>query len=214
MDEQTTTTQEAEQTAPATATETQEQQKAEDTPEKVSALQKFINGLFGGKESDATGSDEEEGEEAAADGASSEKNFTQADMDAAIEAAKNKWADEAVEAERVKKLSPEEKAAEEQKKRDTEIADLRGQLLKKELQETATKALEKDGFPVRLAGMLNYSSKEAMEESLKETTEMFKESLEVAIKARLKGKTPEGLGGAASPENLIRSQIAKNIRGI
>ena len=37
------------------------------------------------------------------------------------------------EAERVKKLTPEEKAKEEQEKKDSEIADLRSQLLQKEL---------------------------------------------------------------------------------
>ena len=62
--------------------------------------------------------------------------------------------------------------------------------------------------------MLDYSSKERMEATLANTTKVFKESLAVAIQTRLKGKTPEGLGGAASAENLIRDQIAKNIRGL
>ena len=65
-----------------------------------------------------------------------------------------------------------------------------------------------------LAGVLDYSSKERMEETLKNTTEIFKESLAVAVQTRLKGRTPEGLGGAASAENLLRDQIAKNIRGL
>ena len=189
----------------------QEQQTAESTPEKVSALQKFINGLFGGgKEEDA---ESEKKEEKTTVEATAEKSFTQADMDAAIEAAKQQWLDEAAEAERVKKLTPEEKAKEEQEKKDSEIASLRSQLLQKELRESATKALETDGFPVGLADVLDYSSKERMEETLKNTTEIFKSSLEVAIKSRLKGKTPEGLGGAASAENLLRDQIARNIRG-
>ena len=37
--------------------------------------------------------------------------------------------------------------------------------------------------------------------------------LEAAVKERLRGKTPEGLGGAASAENAIKDQIAQNIRG-
>ena len=53
MDE-TTTMQEAGKETQAAATETQAQQTAETAPEKVSALQKFINGLFeSGKESEA-----------------------------------------------------------------------------------------------------------------------------------------------------------------
>lgn len=213
MDE-TTTMQENEQTTQAaTATETQETQTAESTPEKLNALQKFINGLFGGGK-DTNGAASEKNEETADDGASEGQTFTKADVEAAIEAEKQKWLNEAAEAERVKKLTPEEKAAEEQKKKDTEIESLRSQLLQKELKEAATKALEKDGFPVGLAGVLDYSSKERMEETLKSTTAVFKESLASAIQTRLKGKTPEGLGGAASSENLIRDQIAKNIRGL
>lgn len=207
----TTTMQGTEQEVQDTAAEMQEQQTTESTPEKVSALQKFINGLFGGGKED--GAEPEKKEEKEAVEATAEKSFTQADMDAAIEAAKQQWLDEAAEAERVKKLTPEEKAKEEQEKKDSEIANLRSQLLQKELRESATKALETDGFPVGLADVLDYSSKERMEETLKNTTEIFKSSLEVAIKSRLKGKTPEGLGGAASAENLLRDQIARNIRG-
>ena len=214
MDGQMTTTPEADKNIQVPATETQEQQTAESTPEKVSTLQKFINGLFGGgKEADAAAPAKKEEEKTLPD-AAAEKTFTQADIDAAIEAAKQQWADEAAEAERVKKLTPEEKAAEEQQKKDSEIASLRSQLLQKELRENATKALEKDGFPVGLADVLDYSSKERMEETLKNTTEIFKASLAVAIQTRLKGRTPEGLGGAATAENLLRDQIARNIRGL
>lgn len=209
----TTTMQDVGLETQGAATETQEQQTVESTPEKVSALQKFIDGLFNGKKE--TGAAEPEKKEGAAtESGTGDRTFTQADLDAAIEAAKQQWLDETAEAERVKKLTPEEKAAEEQQKKDDEIQSLRSQLLQKELREDATKTLEKDGFPVRLADALDYSSKERMEETLKNTTEVFKESLATAIQARLKGKTPEGLGGAASAENMIRDQIAKNIRGL
>lgn len=212
MDE-TTTTKGAGQEVQAAAAEPQEQQTAEHTPEKVSALQKFIDGLFGGKK--AEGAEPEKKDEAPAEEPSSEeKSYTQADVDAAIEAAKQKWLDEAAEAERVGKLTPEEKAKEEQEKKDSEIASLRSQLLQKELRESAAKSLEADGFPAGLADVLDYSSRERMEETLKNTTKVFKDSLAAAIQSRLKGRTPEGLGGAASAENLLRDQIAKNIRGL
>ena len=202
----TTTMQGTEQEVQNTATETQGQQTAESTPEKVSTLQKFIDGLFGGgKKAEGTEPEKKDGDPAA-EKAEEEKSFTQADVDAAIEAAKQQWLDEAAEAERVKKLTPEEKAKEEKEKKDSEIASLRSQLLQKELRESATKSLETD--------VLDYSSKERMEETLKNTTKVFKDSLAVAIQSRLKGKTPEGLGGAASAENLLRDQIARNVRGL
>lgn len=213
MDE-TTTTKGAGQEVQAAAAEPQEQQTAENTPEKVSALQKFIDGLFGGGKK-AEGAEPEKKDEAPAEEPSAEeKSYTQADVDAAIEAAKRKWLDEAAEAERVGKLTPEEKAKEEQEKKDSEIASLRSQLLQKELRENAARTLEADGFPAGLADVLDYSSRERMEETLKNTTKVFKDSLAAAIQSRLKGRTPEGLGGAASAENLLRDQIAKNIRGL
>lgn len=219
MDGQTTTTQGAEQTTQAeqtSTTATQEQNSVEATPEKLNAFQKFMEGLFGGnRNADGKAEDTSSGDAAADTGsAKTEKTFTQADIDSAVEAAQQKWKDDAAEAERVKNLSPEEKAAEEEKKKDTEIETLRAQLLQKELKEAAVKSLEKEGFPVGLAEMLNYSSKEEMESSLKQTQEIFKESLSAAVKERLKGKTPEGLGNATSAENLLRDQIAKNIRGL
>lgn len=234
----TTNTQASGQENPAAAAATQTAQApqgTEGTPEKVSALQKFINGLFGGgKETEAEGSgaeasdaaadgkDSADGSDAAAGASGKEKQFTQKELDDAVSAAvasavaeaKEQWGSEAAEAERLKKLTPEERAAEEQKKKDAEIAELKGQLLKKELRESAVKALEEEGFPVGLADLLDYSSKERMEESLKNMKENFQTSIASAIQNRLRGKTPEGLGKAATTENLLRDEIARNIRGL
>lgn len=213
MDE-TNAMQDTGQEIQGTAAETAGQQTAEGMPEKVSTLQKFIDGLFGGgKDADGIGTERKEGQQAE-ESAGKEKKFTQADMDAAVEKARKQWSDETAEAERVRKLTPEEKEKEEQEKKDSEIASLRSQLLKKELKENAVKSLETEGFPAGLADVLDYSSKERMEETLQNTTKIFKESLGAAIQTRLKGRTPEGLGRAATAENLLRDQIAKNIRGL
>ncbi|MCM1212919.1 MAG: DUF4355 domain-containing protein [Lachnospiraceae bacterium] len=210
--EEMTTTLGTGQDVQAAAAETQAQQAAAPAQEKVTALQKFINGLFGG----GSGTEGAAKEDARADDAADvgEKAFTQADLDAAIEAARKQWEDDAAEAERMKRLPPDQRAAEEQRKKDSEIEDLKRQLLRKELREDAARVLEKEGIPAGLADVLDYSSRERMEETLKNTTGIFKESLAGAVQTRLKGKTPEGLGGAASSENLLRDQIARNIRGL
>lgn len=57
-------------------------------------------------------------------------------------------------------------------------------------------------------------SQAAMEKSLSKLTETFKGSLQAAVESRLRGKTPAGLGNAASTENMLRDQIARNIRGL
>ena len=129
-------------------------------------------------------------------------------------AAKAQAEGNAEEAKRQAKLSPEEKAAEEQKKKDEQIAELQAKLLKSDLQKKATASLEKDGYPVGLAELLDYTSEEAMEKSLSKLTDTFKGSLQAAVESRLRGKTPAGLGNAASAENMLRDQIARNIRGL
>ena len=185
--------------------------------EKASAFKEFLDGLFGAKqEKKEPGAEEkaaEKGTEPPA-GKTEEKSFSQADMDAAIEKAKQDWEAQAEEAKRQAKLSPEEKAAEEQKKKDEQIAELQAKLLKSDLQKKATASLEKDGYPVGLAELLDYTSEEAMEKSLSKLTDTFKGSLQAAVESRLRGKTPAGLGNAASAENMLRDQIARNIRGL
>ena len=114
--------------------------------EKASAFKDFLDGLFGTKqEKKETGAEEKAAEKGAEPpaGETEEKSFSQADMDAAIEKAKQDWEAQAEEAKRQAKLSPEEKAAEEQKKKDDQIADLQAKLLKSDLQKKATASLER-----------------------------------------------------------------------
>ncbi len=214
MDEQENTAQETGQDAQEAAA--QGQHSGDSDAGKMSAVQRFMNGLFGtGKDAGSEEARDKDGNGTGEQGGGNEgKSYTQADLDSAISAARKQWEDETAEAERRRRMSPEERTAEDQKKKDARIADLEGQLLKKELREEAVRALEKEGYSPGLAEMLDYSSRERMEETLKATTQIFKDSLAGAVQARLKGRTPEGLGRAATSENLLRDQIARNIRGI
>ena len=214
MTTSTQTTETAATTSAGTSTGAAGQAAGAETgnQEKASAFKDFLDGLFGAKqEKKESGAEEkaaEKGTEPPA-GKTEEKSFSQADMDAAIEKAKQDWEAQAEEAKRQAKLSPEE-----QKKKDDQIADLQAKLLKRDLQKKATASLEKDGYPVGLADLLDYTSEEAMEKSLSKLTETFKGSLQAAVESRLRGKTPAGLGNAASAENMLRDQIARNIRGL
>lgn len=189
--------------------------KDTDTGEKVGALQKFINSLWGGKD---TEEDEKKAEESKENdegdgGQKKEESYSKTELEAAIEEARKKWEFEKEEAERVKSLSPEEAAKEEEKKKESRIAELEKELLRKDLQTAAVKELEKEGYPVGLSSLFDYSSKEAMEKTMRDVKEIFKGSLEQAVRMRLRGKTPEGLGNAANAENELKDQIAKSIRG-
>lgn len=197
--------------APAAGTP-QAAPEAAPTQEQQNAFQRFLGSLFGGKaEAPAEGTDttpapapkqEPEG-----------KTYTEAQLQAQLEAAKAQWAAQQQEEARLSKLPPEERAKAEADAQKKEVEDLRAQLLQRDLKDAALKQLEKDGFPAGLAELLTYTDKESMEKSMAHAQEVFKSCLEAAVKERLRGKTPEGLGGAASAENAIKDQIAQNIRG-
>lgn len=200
-------------TAPA-AGGAQPPEGATPTQEQQTTFQKWLAGLFGGKE--ATPAGQEGGTPATAKEGGQEpqgKTYTEADLKAEIDKAKAAWTAEQQEQARLAKLTPEERAKAEADAKDQKLADLEAKLLQRDLKDAALAKLEKEGFPVGLADLLTYTDQESMEKSLERVQEVFKTSLEAAVKERLRGKTPEGLGGAAMAENALKDQIAQNIRG-
>lgn len=200
-------------TAPA-AGGAQPPEGATPTQEQQTTFQKWLAGLFGGKE--ATPAGQEGGTPTTAKEGGQEpqgKTYTEADLKAEIDKAKAAWTAEQQEQARLAKLTPEERAKAEADAKDQKLADLEAKLLQRDLKDAALAKLEKEGFPVGLADLLTYTDQESMEKSLERVQEVFKTSLEAAVKERLRGKTPEGLGGAATAENALKDQIAQNIRG-
>lgn len=202
-------------TTPAAAGGAQAPEGATPTPEQQTTFQKWLAGLFGSKEVPAA--DQEKDTAGAGEGGKQEpeagKTYTEADLKAEVEKARAAWAAEQQEQARLAKLTPEERAKAEADAKDQKLADLEAKLLQRDLKDAALAKLEKEGFPVGLADLLTYTDQESMEKSLGRVQEVFKASLEAAVKERLRGKTPEGLGGAATAENALKDQIAQNIRG-
>ena len=195
--------------APAVGTP-QAAPEAAPTQEQQNAFQRFLGSLFGGKAEAPAPAEGTDTTPAPAPKQEPEgKTYTEAQLQAQLEAAKAQWAAQQQEEARLSKLPPEERAKAEADAQKKEVEDLRAQLLQRDLKDAALKQLSKDGFP---AG-LTYTDKESMEKSMAHAQEVFKGCLETAVKERLRGKTPEGLGGAASAENAIKDQIAQNIRG-
>lgn len=195
--------------APAVGTP-QAAPEAAPTQEQQNAFQRFLGSLFGGK---AEAPAPAEGTDTTPAPAPKQEPEGKTYTEAQLEAAKAQWAAQQQEEARLSKLPPEERAKAEADAQKKEVEDLRAQLLQRDLKDAALKQLEKDGFPAGLAELLTYTDKESMEKSMAHAQEVFKSCLEAAVKERLRGKTPEGLGGAASAENAIKDQIAQNIRG-
>lgn len=196
------TTTETTTAAPAPAEGAQE--------ESLNTFQKFLKGLFSGeKEDTSAGTGTDTGE----DGKDQPKTYSEADVQGAVESARKEWEASQAERERLNALSPEDRAAEENKTAAQEATELKAELLRRDLKDAALADLEKEGFPISLADLLNYTDETSMKDGLEKIKEAFKGSLTTAVNERLRGKTPAGLGGAARSENAMQDQIAKNIRG-
>ena len=185
---------------------------AEQEKETLNAFQKFMKSIIGGDKKETEDKDTSEGKVELKE-QKKEKSYSEEDFNAALTAEKKKWDDEQKEKERIAKLSPEEKQKVEAENNSKRIAELEQQLLSKDLHDEAVADLSKEGFPVELANLVGYGSKEEMRRSLETVKKTFKNCLATAINEKLKGKTPAGLGGAAGAENSERDIIAKNIRG-
>lgn len=96
------------------------------------------------------------------------------------------------------KNSSETKPAPEQAKPENlqaEVQALRAQLAAGELRTAAVAELEKDGYPLGLADLIDFSSEDKAKSSLAKVKEVYAAGIEAALKEKLKGKTPAGLGG-------------------
>ena len=157
-------------------------------------MQKFMDFLSQGEKKTAE-------TKAAGKTAGAEKTYTQADLDAAV-------ADAVAKAAVGGQKQPEKSGEGDMQK---ELAELKAQLLSRELHELAAVRLKESNLPADLAALLDYSSREKMQASLKTVADSFNSSIEAAVKDRLKGKTPLGLGMGNSKET-IEEQIARAMK--
>lgn len=201
-------------TGTAAAEGAEEGTKAVPSAEQKNKLRSFLDSLFGGEGAENPAGDGGAAAEGTPGAGKPEgRTYTEAELQEKLAQAQKDWETQQQETARLAKLSPEERAKAEQESSQKEIELLKSRLLQRDLKDEAVQKLEQEEMPVGLADLLDYTSKESAEKSMQKVQETFKSCLAAAIKERLRGKTPEGLGQAARSENLLRDQIAKNIRG-
>ncbi len=197
MDETKTTPTPGAAEEPAAASDGAQDKGAEGgaAKEQDGLMQKFMDFLSRGEKKSAPNKDKP----AEAEGGG--KTYTQAEFEAAVA--------EAVAKATVGGQKQPEKAAEADTQK--ELAELKAQLLSRELHELAAVRLKESNLPADLAALLDYSSREKMQASLKTVADSFNSSIEAAVKDRLKGKTPSGLNTGSSKET-IEEQIARAMK--
>ena len=112
----------------------------------------------------------------------------------AVKKAQEKWQaltdDKLSEAEKLAKMTKEEKAQYMQQKKEKELSDREVAITRKELMAEARNTLAGDGLPQELAEALNYTDADTCKKSMETVKEAFQKAVESAVEDKLKGGKP------------------------
>lgn len=128
------------------------------------------------------------GEEADAD-PDEPKTYSQEEVDQLLTQNKEQW-----ENDRLNGLSKE-----------SQIEELKAELLKRDLKEKVNKRLEDEKLPLGVANLVKYTDEAGTMESLNSVITMVNGLVSDAVTQRLRGKVPEGLGQAQHDSMSLRN---------
>lgn len=115
-------------------------------------------------------------------------------VNTAVTKAQEKWQaladDKLSEAEKLAKMTKEEKVQYMQQKREKELTDRETAITRKELMAEAKNTLASDGLPQELAEVLDYSDADTCKKSMEKVKEVFQRAVETAVEEKLKGGKP------------------------
>lgn len=132
-------------------------------------------------------------------------------VNTAVTKAQEKWQaltdDKLSEAEKLAKMTKEEKAEYKTRKLEKELADLKRQNSLSEMSKTARKMLadEEINIPDELLAHLVSESAEDTKTAVEAFTKMYKDAVQAAVKDALKGNTPKG--GSGGKGAVTKEQI-------
>lgn len=138
-------------------------------------------------------------------------------IDTAVTKAQEKWQaltdDKLSEAERLAKMTKEEKAAYQQKKREKELSDREAEITKKELMAEAKNTLAEKNLPAGLAEVLNYTDADACNKSISAVEKAFQKAVETAVDERLKGGKPPKKAPETNTQAELETQVYNAMMG-
>ncbi len=115
-------------------------------------------------------------------------------VNTAVTKAQEKWQaltdDKLSEAEKLAKMTKEEKAAYMQQKKEKELTDREAAITRKELMAEAKNTLAEKNLPVELAEVLDYTDADACSKSITAVEKAFQSAVQSAVEDRLKGGQP------------------------
>ena len=139
----------------------------------------------------------------------------------ALETARGKWAQETkqkierarAEAERLARMSGEERMAHDFAQREAELSAREQSIVRRELRAEAARMLSERSLPPELADALNYESAEQVSLSMDAAEKAFRQAVQQGVEARMRGSVPtlarSGRSGDLSDEEYYRSRVQK-----
>lgn len=129
-------------------------------------------------------------------------------MSKGLETAKGKWEQEATarlkaartEAEKLAKMTAEQKAEHERQKREEDLSKRERDLTRRELRAQAAETLTQKGLPTGLLDTLNYADADTCQKSIEAVEKAFRDAVQSGVEGRLKGGAPAGSGGNREPD--------------
>lgn len=135
----------------------------------------------------------------------------------AIGTAKEKWEllldDKLSEAEKLARMTKEEKAQYQQQKQEKALAAREADITRRELMAEAKNTLAEKELPVGLAEVLNYADADSCSKSIEAVEKAFQKAVQAAVEEKLKGGTPPKKAPSGGEEDLAK-QVENLMMGI
>ena len=138
-------------------------------------------------------------------------------VNTAVTKAQEKWQaladDKLSEAEKLAKMTKEEKAQYMQQKKEKELTDREAAITRKELMAEAKNTLASDGLPQELAEVLDYSDADTCKKSMEKVKEVFQRAVETAVEEKLKGGKPPKKASGGDAQKALEEQVYNIMMG-
>lgn len=139
-------------------------------------------------------------------------------VNTAVANAQEKWQvltdDKLSEAEKLAKMTKEEKAQYMQKKKEKELSDREAAVTRSELMAEAKNSLSDEGLPVELAEVLNYTDADACKKSMETVKKAFQTAVEKAVNEKLQGGKPPKKAPETNTQEALEKQVYNAMMGI
>ena len=139
----------------------------------------------------------------------------------ALETARGKWAQETKqkierareEAERLARMSGEERMAHDFAQREAELSRREQTIVRRELRADAARMLSERALPMELMEALNYESREQVNLSMDAAEKAFRQAVQQGIEERMRSQPPivsrSGRSGDLSDDEYYRTRVRR-----